>query len=144
MILYIVISFGCVMVIHLIVYTDMVSFADCNKRRYQRLMSSISLWDRWFFLSLQSLAKDRYCKSERRFIYYSIVSKIAQIVNYVIHILFVVEILFFLLGSFVTLPFPPPQIFLAFLLASLGCYLVLDLITCYTLREFDRQRRRRR
>lgn len=144
MVLYIVMSFGCVIVIHLLVYAGMVSFADCGKKKYKHLISSISLWDRWFFISLQRLAKDRYCKSERRFIHYSIVSKIFQITNFVIHIAFIVEVMFFLLSFFVKLPFDPGHIFCAYDLVFFGCFLVLYFGDCYALKEFDRQRRRRR
>lgn len=144
MILYILLSLGGVIAVHLLAYAGMVSFADCSRKKYKHIMSSISLWDRWFFISLQRLAKDRYCKGERKFFRYSWISKIYQVINYIIHIAFVIEIIVFLLGCFVTLPFEPEHVFCAYLLVFCGCFLVLYFGDCYTLKEFDRQRRRRR
>lgn len=143
MFFYILLSLFGVLAIHLLAYVGIVSFTRYSNKRYKRFIATLSLWDRWFFLSVQRLVKDGYSKCERRFIRYTIVAKLYQIINYFIHIVFVIEVFLLLLGSFITLPFRPESVLFVYCLVCLGCLLIFSFSITYTSKEALRQQRRR-
>ena len=62
-----------------------------SRKKLKYYKKSTSFLDRWFFISVRSMVRDKYSKYEGRVIHYTLSAQIIFVLNIILHVCFLAE-----------------------------------------------------
>jgi len=111
------------------------------KKGYKKYKKNTTLINRYFLVSAKSMIKDRYSKSEKRIIRYSVIVNVLFYINIIINLAFLMVISGFILFLFNMLNSKIIYlVFLFFLVFILLIFLIYAIIEAYVNYDYHKKR----
>ena len=124
-------------------FMSLIIRGSFSKGQYKKYKRESGFWERYFIVSTQRYIKDRYSKSEKRVIKYTIMVKVLFYINILLHLAFVIHFFGVLIFGFIDInDVIVGYISLIYFLIILLVFWVYAIMNQYEQREYHRKRSR--